>query len=87
MEISVIREAFLLDVRPIWFTARQANNFAGYFEAVPIGIDPISGMTEYRVTINEEVVVIRHDASKGFWHLAYRAIEAALFPDDEPIVD
>lgn len=83
----LLRGVFLLAKQPIWFTAREADKNKGYFEAVPIGIDPISGLTDYRVTIDDTVLVIRHDESKGIWHLAYRAIEAALYPEDDPIVD
>jgi len=69
--------------QPVWFTARVANKNAGYFEAVPIGTDPITGMIDYRITIDEEVFVVGHHPEKSVWHLLYRALDASLFGQDD----
>lgn len=71
--------------QPVWFTARVADKNAGYFEAVPIGTDPVTGMIDYRITIDEEVFIVGHHPDKSVWFLLYRALEASLFGqvDDE----
>lgn len=75
---------------PVWFTARIDAKNAGYFEAVPIGEDAITGFIEYRVQIDEEVFVLQHNPEKSIWHLFYRAIEQSLYgasDDDATPVD
>jgi hypothetical protein len=75
-----------LDTQPIWFTARLANKNIGYFEAVPIGVDPVSGMVDYRIEIDGEVLIVAHHPDKSVWHLLYRALDVSLFDseDDTP---
>ena len=74
------------DEQPIWFTARIANKTVGYFEAVPIGVDPITGMVDYRIDLDGEVFVVGHHSNKSMWHLLYRALDASLYgqEDDTP---
>jgi hypothetical protein len=69
-------------MQPVWFTARVANKNAGYFEAVPIGTDPITGMIDYRITIDNEVFVVAHHPDKSIWMLLYRALDSSLFGED-----
>jgi hypothetical protein len=68
---------------PVWFTARVNAKNAGYFEAVPIGEDPVTGMIDYRITIDEETFVVAHRPDKSIWHLLYRALDASLYGSDE----
>jgi hypothetical protein len=71
---------------PVWFTARAANKNAGYFEAVPIGVNPVTGFVDYRISIDDEVFVVAHDPAKSVWHLLYRALDSSLYgseSDDE----
>jgi hypothetical protein len=69
--------------QPVWFVARIANKNMGYFEAVPIGADPVSGFIDYRITIDEEVFVVGHNPDKPIWSLLYRALEASLYGADD----
>lgn len=69
--------------QPIWFTARIANKNAGTFTAVPIGRDPVTGMIDYRIELDNEVFVVAHHPDKSIWHLFYRALDASLFGDDD----
>ena len=70
---------------PVWFTARVADKNAGYFEAVPIGIDPVTGMIDYKITIDNEVFVVAHHPDKSVWHLLYRALDASLYGEDDEL--
>jgi len=67
---------------PIWFTAREGAKNIGYLEATPIGVDAVTGFTEYRVQVDEEVFVLLHNPERGIWHLLYRAIEQSIYGDD-----
>lgn len=71
-----------MDKQPIWFTARLANKTLGYFEAVPIGVDPVTGMVDYRIDLDGEVLVVAHHPDKSPWHLIYRALDASLFGEE-----
>lgn len=68
---------------PIWFTARVGNKNVGYFEAVPIGENPVTGMVDYRISIDEENFVVAHHPDKPVWHLLYRALDASLYGDSD----
>lgn len=73
---------------PIWFTARLANKTVGYFEAVPIGVDPVTGMVDYRIELDGETFIVGHHPDKSVWHLLYRALDASLFGlEDETLPD
>jgi hypothetical protein len=76
-----------MDTSPIWFLARINEKSAGYLEAVPIGVDTVTGFVEYRVQIDEEVFVLSHNPDKGIWHLFYRAIEQSLYGQDDDEVE
>ncbi len=72
---------------PVWFIARVANKNAGYFEAVPIGQDPVTGMIDYRIQLDNEVFVVAHNPEKPIWMLLYRALDASLFGDQDDVPD
>lgn len=74
-------------MNPVWFTARINNKHLGSFEAVPIGEDPVTGFVDYRVTIDDEVIVVQHNPEKSFWHLLYRALDTSLYGHDDDLVD
>ena len=76
-----------INKQAVWFTARQANKNTGYFEALPIGLNPVTGMIDYRITIDEETFVVAHDPKKSVWHLLYRALDASLYGDDDELPD
>lgn len=88
MSNILLRGVFLLAKRsPIWFTAREADKHRGYFEAVPIGVNPITGMVDYKITIDEETFVVAHNPEKSVWSLLYRALEASLYGEDDGLPD
>lgn len=66
----------------IWFTARSNLKNIGSFVAVPIGVNPVTGMEDYRVTIDDEVFVVQHRPDKSVWLLLLHALEASVYGED-----
>jgi hypothetical protein len=69
--------------KTIWFTAREDHKHKGSFMAEPIGENPITGMVDYKITIDDETFVVAHDKNASVWMLLYRALDASIFGDDD----